>query len=289
MAWLDDHPPARDQFRCPRRERPSGVMCVHTAESTPDFVAFDGGAEAVANFIRNRSDAGSYHDLVDSDSCINLVSYSCEAYQDGTGSNPHAWGGSVATRADVWPLAPSEWRAGAIAQLAAAAARYAKWLKVHYGITVPARRINRAQSEARMPGFISHAERDPARRSDPGEGFPWDQFLSEYAARMGDGGFLMALDERYQREMYDDVSGEGRLKEVTLLVRGLAGVDPLEPADIAGGDVRATFKTLLQGALLDGLRERSDDRPDRGMLREPFKALLNEVLDEREAQSAPGG
>lgn len=185
MAWLDDHPPARDQFRCPRRERPSGVMVVHTAENTPDFVAFDGGAEAVANFIRGRSGPGSYHDLADSDSCINLVAYTCEAYQDGTGSNPHAWGGSVATRADAWAMAPRQWRDGAVAQLAAAAARYARWVKATHGVTVPARRINRAQSEARMPGFISHAERDPARRSDPGAAFPWDQFLNEYARAMG--------------------------------------------------------------------------------------------------------
>lgn len=185
MAWLDDHPPARDQFRCPRREKPSGVCVIHTAENTPDFVAFDGGAEAVASFIRGRSTPGSYHDLCDSDSCINLVAYTCEAYQDGTGSNPHAWGGSVATRADTWPLAPKAWRDGAIRQLAGAAARYARWVKITHGITVPARRINRAQSEARMPGFISHAERDPGRRSDPGAAFPWAQFLDEYARAMG--------------------------------------------------------------------------------------------------------
>ena len=167
MAWLDDHPPARPQFTCPRRETPSGVVVVHTAESTPDFVAFDGGAEAVANFIRGRSDAGSYHDLADSDSCINLVAYTCEAYHDGTGSNRHSYGVSVATRADVWPLAPTVWRDGAVDQAAAAAARYAKWVKVRHGITVPARRIDRVQSEARGRGLSSHAERDPARPPIP--------------------------------------------------------------------------------------------------------------------------
>src|SRR6186997_545471 len=185
MAWLDTHKPARDQFRSPRRDKPSGVMVVHTAESTPDFVAFDGGAEAVANFIRTRDTPGSYHDLCDSDSCINLVDYANEAYQDGTGSNRHAWGGSIATRADVWPLAPAKWRKGAIDQLAAAAARYARWVRLKHGVIVPARRINRAQSEARMPGFISHGERDPGRRTDPGAKFPWTEFLAAYARHMG--------------------------------------------------------------------------------------------------------
>lgn len=263
MAWLDDHPPVRDQFRCPRRERPSGVMVIHTAENTPDFVAFDGGAEAVASFIRGRSTPGSYHDLCDSDSCINLVSYDCEAYQDGTGSNPHAWGGSVATRADVWPLAPVEWRNGAIRQLAAAAARYAKRLKAKYGITVPARRINRAQSEARMPGFISHAERDPARRTDPGAQFPWQQFLDEYARAMG-------TEE-------DDMSKETVAEGVELA---------LAP----GGRARDEAKTLIIGSLVTGLRkprEGTKPAPGEGDLRGLFKDLVNEVLDDRLGPAEP--
>lgn len=202
-TYLEDNRPTRSQFRCPRRARPSGVMVVHTAENAPDFVAFDGGAEAVANFIRTRPDPGSYHDIVDSDSGIQLVPYTCEAYQDGTGSNSHAWGGSVATRADVWPLAPDRWRDGAINQLASAAGRYARWIKANYGITVPARRITRAQSEQRIPGFISHAERDPKRRSDPGRHFPWDQFLAAYARLIDtspdpEEGFLMALNSNQQ-------------------------------------------------------------------------------------------
>lgn len=185
MAWLDSHPPRRSQFRRQRREDPSGVVVVHTAENTPDFVGFDGGAEAVANFIRNRTTPGSYHDLADSDSTINLVGYSSEAYHDGTGSNPHSYGVSIATRADVWPMAPAAWRNGAVHQAAAAAARYAHWLRARSGIVIPARRISRAESERRVPGFISHAERDPARRTDPGRDFPWAQFLAEYQRLLG--------------------------------------------------------------------------------------------------------
>lgn len=185
MAWLDQNPPLRSQFRRPRREKPSGVVVVHTAENTPDFVAFDGGAEAVARFIRGRSDVGSYHDLTDSDSGIQLVDYDCEAFHDGTGSNPHSYGVSIATRADVWPLAPAVWRHGAVRQAAMSTARYARWLKKTHGIVIPARRISRAQSEARIPGFISHGERDPGRRHDPGAQFPWAMFLAAYAEEMG--------------------------------------------------------------------------------------------------------
>lgn len=180
MALLDEHPPAVTQFRCPRREEVSGVIVVHTAENTPDFVAFDGGAEAVAGFIGRRTTPGSYHDLVDSDSRIQLVEYDCEAFHDATGSNRHSYGVSFATRADVWPLAPQEWRDGAIRQAAVACARFASWLRAKRGIIIPARRVTRFESELRVPGFISHAERDPERRTDPGAHFPWQQFLDEF-------------------------------------------------------------------------------------------------------------
>jgi N-acetylmuramoyl-L-alanine amidase len=195
-AYLIDNRPARSQYRCPRRRRPSGVVVVHTAENTPDFVAFDGAAESVARFIRTRATAGSYHDIVDSDSALNLVPYDCEAFQDGTGSNSHAYGISMATRADVWPLAPKAWRDGAIRQAAAAARRYANWLRSSHGVEIPARRINREQSERGVPGFISHAERDPSRRTDPGAAFPWTQFLQLYAgAGIGEEDIDVSPDE----------------------------------------------------------------------------------------------
>jgi hypothetical protein len=204
MAYLDDNPPVRSQFRLPRRTDPSGVIVAHTAENMPDFVAFDGGAEAVANFIRNRTDPGSYHELCDSDSAINLVRYDAEAYHDATGSNPHSFGVSAATRADVWPLAPEEWRNGCIRNMAARSANYARWCRTHYGIVIPARRITRAESEARVPGFISHAERDPERRTDPGRWFPWDQFLGDYELEMGSSAPTVPTPQEVLRTMSVD-------------------------------------------------------------------------------------
>ena len=184
-AYLRSHPPARSQFRSPRRALVSGVIAIHTAENTPDFVAFDGGAEAVANFIQNRDTPGSYHDLVDSDSPIHLVDWADEAYHDGTGTNPHSLSVSIATRADVWPWAPQAWRDGAIDQAAQAAARQARWVKATTGIVVPAQRISAAQARNREPGFVAHAQLDPTRRTDPGEHFPWQQFLTLFATYAG--------------------------------------------------------------------------------------------------------
>ena len=182
-AYLIDHPPAQRQFR-ERGTDPSGVIVVHTSEGAPDWVGPDTGAEGLARFIQTRGDFGSYHEGVDSDSIMLLVPFHLQAYGDGTGSNPHAIHISAATQAARWAAAPEEWRRETVKNMAEAAARAARWLKAEHGITVPARRITKAQSDRREPGFIAHGDRDPGRRSDPGAGFPWDLFLREFADAM---------------------------------------------------------------------------------------------------------
>ena len=188
MEWhehyLIKYPPARSQFRS-RRGPVSGVFVVHTAENAPDEVGPDDGAENVARFIRNRSTPGSYHGLGDTDSFLRLVPLSLAAFQDGTGSNDHAIAGSLATQAHRW-LSTSEWRRQRMIQnLAFFFAEAANFVEAETGISVPARRISRAESERRVPGFISHAERDPGRRSDPGEHFPWGQLFHFYKLYRG--------------------------------------------------------------------------------------------------------
>jgi N-acetylmuramoyl-L-alanine amidase len=183
VAYLDDHPPARRQFYCPRRDgtQPSGVVVVHDCENTTDTVGVDTGAEAVARFIATRDTPGSYHDLVDSDSVIQLVRYECEAFHDATGTNRHSYGVSGAYRHSQWLALPQSWRDACVHNMAVAAGRYARWLKNRRGIVIPARRITVTAARNRVPGFISHAELDPDRRTDPGPHFPWPQFLAEFA------------------------------------------------------------------------------------------------------------
>lgn len=180
-AYLEQHPPRQTQFR-PRRAKPTGLIVVHTAESAPDVQGPDDGTLNVARFIENRSDYGSYHWLADSDSKLLLIPMRMAAYGDGTGSNEFAIHISAATQAARWASLPKAWRDGCVKQMAQAAARSALWLKRQYGIIVPARRVTLAESNAGKAGFISHGERDPGRRTDPGADFPWDQFLREFAA-----------------------------------------------------------------------------------------------------------
>lgn len=180
MAYLDDHPPARTQFRR-RYATPTGLIVMHTAESALDAIGEDTGAEGVADFIRRRSDPGSYHRLVDSDSIVPLVRFEMAAYGDGTGSNEFAIHLSFACRASDWPGMDPGRREAYLVNGARAAREAATWLEREHGITVPARRVTRPQSDQRAAGFISHGERDPGRRTDPGPAFPWDRFLTLYA------------------------------------------------------------------------------------------------------------
>jgi len=182
-TYLQDNPPRQTQFR-PRRAKPTGLIVIHTAESATDTVGEDTGADAVAGFIRTRSDYGSYHVLCDSDSRLRLVPFTHAAYGDGTGSNEFAIHVSAATAAHMWPRMSKARRDGFIRQMAEGAATAARWLQKTHGITVPARRVTKAQSDQGMAGFISHGERDPGRRTDPGKDFPWEQFLAEFSRAM---------------------------------------------------------------------------------------------------------
>lgn len=184
-AYLRRHKPARSQYRSPRRldrsplpGRCTGLVVLHTAESILDTVGPDTGAENVARYMVTRTTPGSYHDLADADSNLTLVRYADEAYQDGTGSNPYALSISFALKAADWPRLSPARRAAFLEQGAAAFARQQAWLDAHRYPRTLLRRVTRAQSAAGASGFVTHGDRDPGRRSDPGAAFPWDEWLA---------------------------------------------------------------------------------------------------------------
>jgi hypothetical protein len=181
-VYLIDHPPAVSQFKSRGATRPSGLVVVHTAESVMDAVGPDTGAENVADFIRRRTTYGSYHDLVDSDTIVQLVRYEDQAYQDGTGSNPRALSISFACRTTDWAKMSAERRRAFLWQGAQAFARQQAWLRSKGYPTTPIRRISKAESDRGVLGLIAHGDRDPGRRSDPGVTapnlFPWDEFFT---------------------------------------------------------------------------------------------------------------
>jgi peptidoglycan hydrolase-like protein with peptidoglycan-binding domain len=182
VVYLLDNPPARRQFRAPRRENPIGVIGVHTAENPADVTGTDSGAENVARFIAGRSDPGSYHDLVDADSRIQLVPYTAEAFHIAThGLNRRTTGLAFACRTVDWSRMDPARRSAFVRNGAAAAVEQARYHHAAGRVIVPARRITLAQALAGAPGFLAHADADPVRRSDPGSAFPWNEFLTAFA------------------------------------------------------------------------------------------------------------
>lgn len=238
-AYLIDHPPRQRQFR-ERGTTISGVVVIHTAESLPDFSGPDLGAEGVARFIQGRSDYGSYHWLADSDSLIDLVPMALQAYGDGTGSNPHAIHISAATQAHRWAGLPDEWVRDTVANMALAAHRASNLLEEVHGVRIPARRVTKAESSSRKEGFISHAERDPGRRSDPGQDFPWSMFFR----------FYKALEEAGVNPPKEKDQERTRGEQVDLAVRRTsAAITALEKAKGSGsrGDaLEAALKELKE-------------------------------------------
>lgn len=186
-VWLEQHPPARSQFRVQRRAAVTGAIVVHTAENVTDTVLPDGGAESVARFISNRVDAaGSYHSVVDSDSIVRVGRYEWEMFHEGTGGNRWSLGLSFACRAEQWGRLPAGWTSPAIRNGAREAASMAAWVRAVTGIVVPAQRITPAEYKSGRPGFVGHGELDPGRRVDPGTGFPWTEFLEFFGVERGE-------------------------------------------------------------------------------------------------------
>ncbi len=185
--YLEENPPAISQFRTQRRAEPTGAIVVHTAENATDVVLPDTGAESVARYISTRTTFGSYHSVVDADSIVNVGRYAWEMFHEGSGGNRWSLGLSFACQAAQWLTLPADWIEGAIRNGATEAAQMAAWIVATTGVSVPARRITPAEYRAGQPGFITHAELDPGRRSDPGHHFPWDRFLALFASLTNQG------------------------------------------------------------------------------------------------------
>lgn len=240
-AYLIDNPPAISQFS-PRTNwspsRPTGLTVLHTAEGVMDTVGPDTGAEAVANFIRTRTTYGSYHDLVDSDSIINLVPYNLGAYQDGTGSNGCALSISFACSTTDWNRMSPERRRAFLMNGARAFVRQQAWLKSNGYPMTPLRMISKAESDRGLPGLIYHAHRDPARRSDPGV-IPPNLFpLSEFI------GCILELSDGEE----DIMATKEELKALLMETIPAALIAP-SPGGIGGGEARSLQAML--GRLLD--------------------------------------
>lgn len=186
MSYLLNYNPGTTQYTYPRRggAQLSGTCIVHTAECAMDLDGDDQSAEVCASFIANRTDYGSYHRLVDSDSIVNMIPFEYEAWQDSE-TNNWAVGISAAVQAAKWNSIPAERRDRIYRNLASAAAEFVRHMAAQ-GVTVPLRRITGAEARARVPGFCAHGD-SGISRSDPGAQFDWALFFAYTQAALGGG------------------------------------------------------------------------------------------------------
>lgn len=181
---LDHKQPSTQQWGYPRRgAKLSGTAILHTAECAMDFDGADSSAENCAAFINGRSDYGSYHVLVDSDSVIWMAPWEYETWQDSQ-TNPWAVGISAAVQADNWHLIPADRKDKIYRNLAVAAADFVTYMKDAYGVTVPLKRITGDQARAGVPGFCAHGD-SGVDRHDPGVQFDWALFFKYTTQALG--------------------------------------------------------------------------------------------------------
>lgn len=183
--YLLDNYNVTPQYSIPRRSgrNPSGTAIIHTAECAMDFDGADSSAENCANFIRTRSDYGSYHSLVDSDSRIKMLPWYAEAWQD-TETNGHAVGISAAVQAGRWNEIPAARRDAIYRNMAREAADFIRYMKSTHGVNVPIRRITGQEARNGVPGFCAHGD-SGLYRSDPGVQFDWNLFFRYVAQEVG--------------------------------------------------------------------------------------------------------
>lgn len=170
---LVDYPnPVTPQGGLPRRgvSRPSGTCIVHTSEG-----AWQNGVNGLSNFLRTRSDYGSYHRACDWADIALYYPWEWETWQDSE-TNPWAVGIAAACRTSDWRVMPANIREGFYRNMARMAADFVVYMRDTHGVTVPLRRISGSEARARVPGFCAHGD-SGVHRSDPGADFDWALFF----------------------------------------------------------------------------------------------------------------
>lgn len=167
-----------------RKKAIQGVV-VHVTAGLEDL---DGGsdhsAERTAEYARTTDRAVSWHAGADTDTRIHLLpptytAFHCANYNSST------LGIEISKRHTDWFGMAPEWIRNTLTN---AALIVADWWPILYAEGVPLVKVTRTEWDNGAKGFISHAELDPGRRSDPGwvkggkDTFPWQQFFDACAA-----------------------------------------------------------------------------------------------------------
>lgn len=210
-ALLVQPNPSGPNFYTIRQRKLLGYV-VHITAGLEDLDAIaDQSAEGVVRYAQTTDRDVSWHVSTDSDSTVELLPPGYTAWH-ASNYNSSTYGHEISKRHSDWRTGsvPAVWVDRTLHQ----AARHAAQIADAYGI--PARKAIRAeldraiaQGAAGSPvGFVGHWELDPDRRDDPGrvgatDTFPWVRFLDLVRTYQAGGGFLMALTDAQQQQIYD--------------------------------------------------------------------------------------
>lgn len=160
--YLLDYPPKSRQFYPTRANPATGGVGVHTTESVLDRIAPDTGAENVAAFIARRTDPGSYSEIVDTDSVVQMVPDSYTTFSVAVaGYNSRTWNIALACRSDE--LDPDDTATQVL--IATAGARIgAYWMRNGWNPADCARWVGTGALTG--PGLFNHGDVQPVDRTD---------------------------------------------------------------------------------------------------------------------------
>ena len=151
-------------------KHPIQGIVVHTAE---------GGRNAlnIAKYLAKTPRPASAHVVINDTDIVDLLPDDYTAFHC-RGSNSKSLGLEIAYHAADWGKDPVYEKA--CMELSA------KWCadkaKLH---DIPIRKVTKTEWDAGVKGFISHAENDPTRRTDPGPMFDWVLFMKMIQNYMG--------------------------------------------------------------------------------------------------------
>lgn len=179
----------KGQYYPTRSKKIQGIV-VHTAE---------GGKKAIniAKYLSTTDRTASAHVVIDDKEIVDLVPDDFTAFHC-RGSNSKSLGLEMAYFAHKWGE-DAEFEEACIALSASWCAEKAKLYDI------PMKRVTLEEWEAGEKGFISHAECDPTRRTDPGPNFDWDKFFAYMRGSVDDYDteFEEIVEEKKETQVYD--------------------------------------------------------------------------------------
>lgn len=151
-------------------KHPIQGIVVHTAEGGRN-------AENIAKYLAKTPRPASAHVVIDDKNIVDLLPDDYTAFHC-RGSNSKSLGLEIAYHAADWGKDPDY----ELAVMKLSAKWCAEKAKLY---DIPVKKVTKTEWDAGVKGFISHAENDPARRTDPGANFDWIGFMKMIQNELG--------------------------------------------------------------------------------------------------------